>query len=129
MEFVKTLLFAPVALPWLLVIVACGALFGVAFLMAWGVAFMHAHLAKSWQELLVTTTRVRVSWVWGWCAACFALLAYVSCLIYLERVAAWLAALPYLTVALVTLGIAAWLRRSLRIKVVKVQKLVQGGRA
>jgi hypothetical protein len=129
MEFLRTLLLAPVALSWLLLTLACGALFLVACLIAWVVAFTYAHWAKSWQELLVTTTRVKISWIWGWSAACLLLLAYVSSLVYRERVASWFAALPYLLIALVTLGIAAWLRHSVRTKVVKVQKLVQGGQA
>lgn len=127
LDFVKVLLTAPVTLPWEWICAACGILLVLCFLIAWPVAFIHAHAGNSWRELLVTTTRIRVSWIWGWAMACFVLLAYVSTLAYLERMASWIAALPYLITAVLVLAIAAGMRRSLRRKVVDMQKLVQGG--
>jgi hypothetical protein len=130
MEFLRTLLIAPVALSWFLLMVASGALFISACLIALGVAFVHAHRGESWRELFVTTTRVRISWTWGWSVSCLVLLVYIGVLDYFfDRVASWFAALPYLIVALVALGIAAWLRHSVRTRVVRVQKVLQGGQS
>ena len=114
-DFLKMLLTLPVALSLSLLIAACGILLAAAFLIAFGVAGIHSHAGKSWHELLVATTRVRVSWIWGWSVACVLLLAYVSSLVYLERVASWLAALPYLITATLTILFAAWRPRISRI--------------
>jgi hypothetical protein len=127
-DFVRTLLTEPVALSWLLLTGACALLLVFACFIAGFIALIHAHSGESWRELLVTTTRVKISWIWGWAVACFALLLYVTSLTYLDRVGSWFAALPYLISAILTLGIAAWLRHSVRARVVKMQKLVQGGR-
>ncbi len=126
-DFLTTLLTAPVVLSWMLLVIACGVLLALSFLVAYGVAGIHAHVAKSWHELLVTATRLRVSWIWGWSIACILLLAHLTALAYLDRVESWIAALPYLITATLTLGIAAWLRRTVRTKVVRMQKVVQGG--
>jgi hypothetical protein len=126
--FLVALLTGPVVLSWQLLSAACMLLSTIAFLVAYCVALVHARAGKSWRELLVTTTRVRISWIWGWTAACVGLVLYVSTLAYLERVASWFAALPYLISAVLTLVVAAWMRHSVRAKVVRMQKIVQGGR-
>jgi hypothetical protein len=128
-DFLRTLLTAPVALSWILLSLACVPLLALSGALAFFVAFIHAHSGKSWRELLVSTTRVRVSWIWGWAVSCLVLLSYLTALAYFERVASWIAALPYFITAALTLLIAAWLRHSIRAKVVTMQKLVQGGRA
>jgi hypothetical protein len=127
-DFLKVLFTSPMALPWMLLIGACLVLLLFGYVIAYLVAFAHAHLGKSWRELLVTTTRSRVSWIWGWTASCIVLLLYVAGLAYLERIASWLAALPFLVTAVLTLCIAFWLRHSVRTRVVRLQNLVQGGR-
>ena len=128
MDFLETLLTAPVTLSWQLLVVAVIALIGFVWVIAYLVAIIHAHAGASWRELLVTTTRVKISWIWGWSVACFALLVHLATLVYLGRVASWFIALPYLIAAVITIGIAAWLRHAVRTKVVRMQKLVQGGR-
>jgi hypothetical protein len=127
-DFLKVLFTSPIALPWMLLIAACLVLLVFGYVIAYVCAFVHAHLGKSWRELLVTTTRASVSWIWGWIASCIVLLLYVAGLAYLERIGSWLAALPFLVTAVLTLCIAAWLRHSVRTRVVRLQKLVQGGR-
>jgi hypothetical protein len=126
--FLTALLTAPVALSWQLLSLACAVLLALCSLVAYLVALIHAHIGKSWRELLVSASRVRVSWIWGWLVSCYVLLSYLTALAYLQRVASWLAALPYLIAAVVTLVIATWLRHSIRTKVVTMQKLIQGGR-
>lgn len=128
MDFLETLLTVPVALSWQLLAVAVLVLLGIVLVIAWVVAIIHAHASKSWRELLVTTTRVKISWIWGWSAAAIVLLVYLTGLVYLGRVASWLIGLPYLIAAVITIGIAAWLRHEVRVIVVRMQKLVQGGR-
>jgi len=126
-DFLRTLLTAPVSLSWLLVCGAVAFLLLIAWVIAYFVAIIHAHAGASWRELLVTTTRVKISWIWGWSVACFVLLVYVASLGYFERIESWFAALPYLIAAIITLGFAAWLRHSVRAKVVWLQKIVQRG--
>ena len=129
MDFLKTLLTSPVPLPWLWACVAVAVLWFMSWLIAYFVAIIHAHAGASWRELLVTTTRVKISWTWGWEVACFILLVYLTTLLFLDRVDSWMAALPYLITAIITLAIAASLRGSVRNEVVKMQRklVVKGG--
>jgi hypothetical protein len=129
MDFLRVLLTSPIALPWLMACIAVTVLWFISWLIAYFVAMMHAHAGASWRELLVTATRVKISWIWGWEIACFVLLVYLATLSYLGRIESWQAALPYLITALITVIIAFWLRQSVRKKVIRMQKLVhdQGG--
>jgi hypothetical protein len=128
LDFLKALLLTPVALTWLLLSGACLVLLLIATGLATLVSMLHLHLGKSWRDLLVTTTRVRISWIWGWAASCLVLLGYAASLAYLGRVESWYAALPYLIVAATCVCIAALLRHSVRARLIRMQRLVQGGR-
>jgi hypothetical protein len=128
MTFLKTLFTAPVALPWLLLLLACSLMLAFLWLLAWPIALLHVHLAKSWRELVLTTTRVRLAWAWAWIAVSFLLFSYAATLIYINRISSWIAALPYLIATLCGILIAVWMRYRVRSKVTVAQRLVQGGR-
>lgn len=127
-DFFLTLLTAPIRLAWLLLAGAAGFLLLLSWLTAWVVAFVHAHAGTAWKDVLLSNTRVKISWTWGWLVACAVLLLYVAGLGYLDRVGSWIAALPYLLAALFALLFATMLRHSVRKKVVDMQKVVQGAR-
>jgi len=126
LDFLTTLLLAPIELGYFLLGAAVVALLASGLVVAWFVAFFHSKYSADWLSLLTTKWRLHVSWAWGWIVVAALLLSNLIQLVYRDQVLSLLAGLPYLLAVPIALAIAAAHRHAVRVKVRRYQQMVQG---
>lgn len=124
LQFLVQLLTAPVELSYVQLSEAVAVLLVCAWVIALVVAITHSQLAASWKKLLVTRTRIKVSWAWGWCCAGLLLSIYAAQLAYRMRIPSLFAGLPFVIAAGVCVLIGYWLRRDVQRELKDFQKLI-----
>jgi hypothetical protein len=125
-EFLRSLLLAPVPLQSWWLALAITSLLAITWLLAWSAAFIHAKTrASGWSDLVVSRTKTRVSWAWGWCIASILLTMYAVQLLVRERLLSLGAAAPYVAVAIASVIISLVLQRGVRADVRQVQRALQ----